>query len=220
MNMKKNVMLEIKEIPITFDPLDHGYPSEVCKISGDPKFLLKMKKYPQQTIETIEALMIKYPKVPVLYNFAAATYQRLGNDDRSCALVEQCYQLFPDYVFGVCNYVHLLTFTKENKDAFAQIFEGKFHLPDAFPKRTTFHVSEVCYFYSLQGAYWVFKEEIRAAKTLLSMIQGLDAEDVKVIILENLIAEVQAKPFFESILNKIAVRKHRLLSKRKKMTQD
>ena len=213
-----NSTSEIKEIHFTYDAIDRDCPREVSEIASNAASLARLRTHPDEMIGKLEPLLQKYPKIPVLYNYMAAAQQALGNEDEAFALLEKCYKQFPDYVYGACSYVQMLN-VKGNREAFAQVFDEKFDIDDAFPRTKIFHASEVIYFYGLQGMYRINKGEIDRATAILEMIKPLDASNDLVKNLEVRIALFNVIPTFEALIQgnsrSLPAGKRRMTKKRK-----
>lgn len=182
---KNNEVPGQRKTRITNNPIDHGYPPEVDAIASDPTVRKNLKLKPQESIEKLEALRVKYPDVPVLYNYLSVAYEEVGNAEKSNELVEQCYKLFPNYLWGQCSYVGMLFFVKHNHEAFNLVFGGKLDLCDVSPNREMFHVSEAILFYYMLGYHFAFHCDFAQASHMLSIIKKLDKNSYLVICLEN-----------------------------------
>lgn len=119
--------------------------------------------HPDQMIPELIALMQTYPDIPVFYNYLSVAYAQIGKFEERNAVMMECYERFPDYLFGRINYAEICLENGEI-DKIPEIFDGKFDLSLLYPQRSTFHISEYASFAGIIGVYCVLIGERTAAK--------------------------------------------------------
>jgi hypothetical protein len=172
-SLPNNVILKITRINITFDPLPHKYSEEVMLFIERMYATGLRKGVVQESIKDLNILIGKYPNIPVLYNYLASAYEIDKNHLQSRIISKKCYDLFPDYIFGACNWARFLFFESGDPDVISKMFKNKFDLKDAFPKRKKYHISEFEQFYVLQGYYWAAKGNLEVAKMILAFLEKI-----------------------------------------------
>ena len=109
---------------------------------------------PRQAIPELLDLMKRYPKIPMLYNYLAVAYERIGESDKAESIVLENMRKNPDYLFARLNYAQLCL-EKGEYAKIPEIFDHKFDLKLLYPKRKRFHVSEVANFTAFMGIYFL-----------------------------------------------------------------
>jgi len=154
---KKSQNFKLLEYEITTEPIhDRHYrrlPDHI-KDKIDDLYDLVHKKPDQTIISDLEALIKKYPKVLVLYNYLSVAYSRSGDEEKYQKIIQKNYRLNPDYLFARLNYAELCS-QQGNYEKIAQIFDHKFDLKLLYPKRKKFHLSEVANFMAFIGIYFL-----------------------------------------------------------------
>jgi tetratricopeptide (TPR) repeat protein len=154
---KKPQNLKLIEYEITTEPIqDRHYrrlPDHIKDKIND-LYEIVQKKPDQTVISDLEALIEKYPNVPLLYNYLSVAYARLGDQERYQKTIKKNYQLNPDYLFARLNYAELFA-QQGNYEKIAEIFDHKFDLKLLYPKRRKFHLSEVANFMGFIGIYFL-----------------------------------------------------------------
>ncbi|WP_349432216.1 hypothetical protein Q9L42_005530 [Methylomarinum sp. Ch1-1] len=120
---------------------------------------------PKPAIAELEALQVKHPDVPKIYNFLATAHSLLGNRDKVSELAETAYRKFPNYLFAKINYAQVLL-NRGKFDAVPDLFDHKFDLKLLYPKRRVFHVSEHTGFVGVLCAYYCYVGRQDIAKKL------------------------------------------------------
>ena len=154
---KKPQNLKLVEYEITTEPIhDRHYrrlPNHI-KDKIDDLYEIVQKKFDQTVISDLEALIKKYPNVPLLYNYLSMAYARSGDQEKYQKTIKKNYQLNPDYLFARLNYAELCA-QQGNYEKIAEIFDHKFDLKLLYPKRKKFHLSEVANFMGFIGIYFL-----------------------------------------------------------------
>lgn len=163
---KKSQKFKVLEYEITTEPLhDRHYrrlPDHI-KDKIDDLHDIVQKKPDQRAISDLEALIERYPKIPVLYNYLIAAYSRSGDQEKYQETIKKSYHLNPDYLFARLNYAELCA-QQGNYEKIAEIFDHKFDLKLLYPKRKKFHISEVANFMAFIGIYFLKTGEVEIAE--------------------------------------------------------
>jgi len=113
----------------------------------------KAQSHPLRAIPELNALIKKYPKLPLLYNYLSVAYSRIGQIGKAEKVVRENYRRNPDYLFARLNYAEICL-RKGDYDQVAEIFDQKYDLKLLYPKRKKFHISEVANFMGLIGLFF------------------------------------------------------------------
>lgn len=113
----------------------------------------KAQRHPRRAIPELNALIKKYPKLPILYNYLSVAYSRIGQREKAEKVVRESYRRNPDYLFARLNYAEICL-RKGDYDQVAEIFNQKYDLKLLYPKRKKFHISEVANFMGLIGLFF------------------------------------------------------------------
>lgn len=109
---------------------------------------------PAAAVPRLEALIEKYPSVPVLKNWLMVAYQSTGRNAESAAVGERLWREHPDYLFArITRAQHHLS--RGEFDKVPEVL-GKLDLKLMYPHRSVFHVSEAAALWSLL-AEWCFR---------------------------------------------------------------
>lgn len=168
-----NVLTFVK-YGITDEPLGNPWfeklPGKVRERIDDLYDMMAMN--PEQVIAEVSALIKKYPKVPLFYNYLSVAYSNRGEAEKRDAAILECYKRFPDYLFGRINYARLCL---ENGDMekIPEIFDNKLDLGMLYPQRTTFHISEYAGFAGIVGLYYISIGERKPAKLYYKMLKKM-----------------------------------------------
>ncbi len=154
---RRSQHFKLLEYEITMEPIhDRHYmrlPDHI-KDKIDDLYDLVQEKPDQTVISDLEALIEKYPKVPVLYNYLSAAYSRSGDKEKYQEAIKKNYKLNPDYLFARLNYAELFA-QQGSYEKIAEIFDHKFDLKLLYPKRKKFHLTEVANFMAFIGIYFL-----------------------------------------------------------------
>lgn len=112
---------------------------------------------PASQVKKLRALIAKHPQVPVLRNHLAVALACAGDDGEAERVIAACAAEFPDYVFGVCNFVLMLVQQGRLEEARAVIEDGpkgpRMVLSSFDAGRDTYHISEALTHASAVGHY-------------------------------------------------------------------
>jgi hypothetical protein len=99
------------------------------------------------------ALLQKYPNVPMLYSFLSSAYTAVGDQSKREATVKTCREQFPEYLFGKLALAQWYLSIGKAEDI-PEIFDGKLDLQLLYPQRTSFHISEYIGFTGVLVSYY------------------------------------------------------------------
>ncbi|BBL73680.1 tetratricopeptide repeat protein [Methylomagnum ishizawai] len=178
---KSGEELHLSSYEITHDPM----PSKKDKIPRQVKMQLEelnelVYTNPEQAIPRLLQLKSVYPKMPVLYNYLAAAYGRIGDHKSSRQLIVENYENNPDYLFAKVNYAQICL-NEGEVDKVPEIFGNKFDLKMLYPSRNRFHVTEFAGFTGVMCAYYSSTGNKELAKLWYKSLKEVapDSEMVK-----------------------------------------
>lgn len=169
---KKAQNFKLLEYKITTEPIHNRHYKRLpdhIKDKINDLYDIVQKKPDQTVISDLEALIKKYPKVPVLYNYLSIAYARSGDEEKYQKTIKKNYHLNPDYLFARLNYAELCT-QQGNYEKIAEIFDHKFELKILYPKRKIFHISEVANFMGFIGFFFFKTGKMEMAETYYNII--------------------------------------------------
>ncbi len=160
---------------ITYDPINvYRIPSAIEDEVEEMYHLARSK--PQEAIDGLERLIDRYPSIPQLYNYLCVAYSACRKNRQAEEIIKLSCQKFPDYLFAKLNYAEMCI-SKGEIDKIPEIFNNTFELSLLYPKRDTFHISEVTGFYSLMGRYCHLIGNIKQAMIYLENLKKLDPKN-------------------------------------------
>lgn len=113
--------------------------------------------------------------MPLLYNYLAVAYARIGKIDEAEAITLENIHKNPDYLFARLNYAQFCL-DRQEYAKIPEIFDYKFDLKLLYPKRRRFHISEAANFMALMGIYFLETGEREAAEQYDSILQQIAPE--------------------------------------------
>ncbi len=114
----------------------------------------QVQNQPRKAIPGLLEWIEKYPHVPQFYNYLYVAYAATGQRAKMKAAALDNYRRNPDYLFARLNYAEVLL-GRRDYDRVAEVFESKFDLKLLYPKRDTFHITEVVGFMLVVGQYFI-----------------------------------------------------------------
>lgn len=135
-------------------------------------------RYHPETIEseedeyfqTLYKLREKYVNFPPLWNYILMGYNTLRLNDKVRETIFEAYRQFPKYLFAMSSVANV--FLKEGKpEKVSEIFGGAKSLPEIYPERTVFHVTEGRAFHHTIAYYYCVKGELALAENQLKTLQ-------------------------------------------------
>lgn len=156
---------ELLSYEITTEPIeDRAYKRLPPRVKDQLETLHDMAlSQPKKAVSEIKALIQKYPRIPVLYNYLSVAYSVIGNFKKRDAVILECCEKFPDYLFGRVNYAQICL-ERGEVEKVPEIFDNKLDLKLLYPQRTKFHISEYVNFAGIIGVYYAQIGELDAAK--------------------------------------------------------
>ena len=160
---------------ITYEPIqDRKYKRLPKKVKAAIERLhFDSQKKPFQAIPELKRLVKKFPHIPILYNYLAVAYSRIGEKEKAEEISRMNIQKNPEYLFARLNYAEFFLMRKEYEKV-AEIFDHKFDLRMLYPKRRRFHISEVVNFMGFIGVYWNEIGEREAAEKYNEILQAIE----------------------------------------------
>ena len=127
-------------------------------------------------IPRLEALLGRFPDVPVVYNWLATAYGHLGEIEKYEQITKLNYQRHPGYLFAKLGMMDLCLRNGET-DRVPEILENKFDLKALYPKRNVFHITEFLSFHRIIAEYHIRKGDFKEAEALLAAMEKLAPQD-------------------------------------------
>lgn len=175
----------LKNINITFEPLDNDYPPFVMEQVASFYHKLQRKKMDYSVVEGLKKNIAKFPDVPEFKNYLAAAYDKMNKHEQRDTVLIQMLQEHPDYVFGVLQNAEF--FLQNDELAKAQeIYNDSESISELFPKRKIFHVNEIIAYYSVLTKIKTMEENWGDAGAIINMLESeIDGVDDEVSDLRN-----------------------------------
>lgn len=139
------------------------------------------REKPYRAIPKLEKLIKKYPDQTSFFNYLFLAYALSGQKDKARQILERTMRLFPDYLFGVANYVPLYP---ETRWVISQGHKlGKNLSITDWPIRAngTYHTTELLAFERAAIVYLVHQEKYQEAKDRINRLLkfGAEEEDIR-----------------------------------------
>jgi hypothetical protein len=132
-----------------------------------------VEKKPDQTVVSeLEALIDRYPKIPMLYNYLSMAYFRIGDQENYEKSIKKNYQLNPDYLFARLNYAQLCDQQGEH-EKIAEIFNHKFDLKLLYPKRKNSIYRKLLISWELLAAIFLKQGKWNLPKSIIKFLLNL-----------------------------------------------
>ena len=173
--MDTDIVLELSEFDISFDKMESKYQRKLSEktLAEINEILRIVDSDPETAIDRIINLLEKNPNNPILKNHLSAAYSRAGQHDKAELVAFDNYEKYPDYLFAKTNYAQICIWhDKINK--IPAIFEHNFNLRSLYPKRKTFHISEIMSFMEIMSIYFYKIGENRTAMHYYDFMKQLD----------------------------------------------
>jgi len=166
--------LKVLEYGITYEALkDQKLEKLPVEVKGRLEYLYDMIFHnPKKAILELESLIERYPYIPQFYNYLSSAYLNIGELEKMESIVLESYEKFPDYLFSRLNYAQYCL-SKGEYDEIPKIFNNKFDLKLLYPRRNTFHISEVVHFAGVIGYYHAKIGKNQVAKVFYNMLRQL-----------------------------------------------
>ncbi|MEI6754045.1 MAG: DUF1186 domain-containing protein [Paludibacter sp.] len=131
---------------------------------------IKVQKKKNSAIKELNDLIKKYPGIPAFRNYLSSLYNMQGNQFMSNEVNRKIRELFPDYVQGYLNEINIALQKKELERA-SEILAQKTDIKSLFPKRESFHFSEVVGFYHTFFNYNIETKNCEQAQICIDIIK-------------------------------------------------
>lgn len=153
---------------------------------------------PKRAKKEVEAFLQKHPHHPEVLNLLTDLYLSARKMRKANRLIEENYRHNPDYLFAKINFADLCLRKKEAQKI-PEIFNYKLNLPEQYPNKKMFHISEFRGFMILMGFYHLSIEKRSAAEGYHYLAARLDPEHPSTKILEKKIYYI---PLFKRFILK------------------
>ena len=120
-------------------------------------------KNPKKAKRDVEIFRSKHPDHPEVLNLLTYIYLSCGKMRQGNGLIEKNYAKNSNYLFAKINFADLCL-RRKNPQCIPHIFNKKFSLPELYPNKQLFHVSEFRGLMSLMGFYQIAIGNDQAAK--------------------------------------------------------
>ncbi len=169
--------IRVLEYAITYDQIGTPEYKRLPKSAKDrlDELYEEAQRKPQKAIPGLLELKEKYPDMPQIYNFLAAAYSILGDDEKADAVIDEILQKRPDYLFARINKAQIYLAKKEY-EKIPELFGHKFDLKLLYPHRKVFHISEVTNFMGVMGLYFARTNQREQAEKYNEILQQLDPD--------------------------------------------
>ncbi len=163
---------------ITYEPLDlEKYSQE--ELDKQTKIYIELHD-PLVTINELHKLIKelkrciqKWPDNPIFHNYLFTAYRISGKTHLAQRESGIIVDRFPDYFFGKLSHAQLLIENGRIEEVPA-VFNGNFALPEAFPNRENFHISEFISFNTVMSMYFFEKDDINSAYLYCKMNASME----------------------------------------------
>lgn len=181
-------------LTITEDPIPDP---EIEALSGaDRRAVMDVNEAlyarPAEQVERIRELIAKHPRILMLRSHLYVALSHAKQDVEAERVVAALAAEFPEYIFGVCNYVLLLMQTGRIDEARAIMETGprgwRFSLTSFDATRDTFHITEAVTLAVTLGRYFLATGRTREAGTQLEMLEQIAPDHPDCTRLAHLIA--------------------------------
>ncbi|TXI88781.1 MAG: hypothetical protein E6Q36_04690 [Chryseobacterium sp.] len=159
----------------------------------------KASTHPKQAKKELEAFLVKHPHHPELLNLLTYLYLSLRKLRKGNRLIEENYRHNPDYLFSKINYADLCL-RKKCPQKIPEIFNYKLNLPELYPNKKMFHISEFRGFMILMGFYHLAIGRRSAAEGYHYLAARVDPEHPSTKILDKKIYYI---PFYKRFILKL-----------------
>ncbi len=171
-------VIYISEYTITDEPMLPPAYSRLPEAVQDrmEELFYDIRIHPREAIEELTALQKLYPHIPQIGNYLVAAYQQAGEDEKAEQIARENLRRHPNYLFARINVAEFLL--KRGKyDKIPKLFDNKFDLKMLYPRRNTFHITEVVSFMGLMGRYFAGIGQRETAQTYYNMLREIAPHD-------------------------------------------
>jgi len=125
-----------------------------------------------ELMPSLEALGERCPNVACVWNWMMTVAMKSGDEERSLRLAEEIFRRFPDYIFGISQWVMTLL-GRGDIDEATRVLDGRLGLAAWWPERRRYHATEFVTFNSMLGHYFLATGEHKAAGAQFEMIRDI-----------------------------------------------
>lgn len=194
----KERLTKLRDLIITNEPIDlSDIPHEV-----DIKVYDMIFTRPDKAIGLLLGYLEKFSDHPILLNWLICAYQLDDQPEKSLPLIKKNYDKNPTYLFARINYgMHEL---KENNNhkVVPTIFNDILWLPDLYPERKLFHITEVESFYHLVALYYIKDDQLENAQAMIDLLETCGSSPKLVGGLESFLNLKRGFAHFQKFLQK------------------
>ncbi len=156
--------------------------------SGDPSVIPELKK-----------LIEKYPNYPVISNYLSNCYRRSGKIRQAREVERENLRINPDYLFARVNVA--AKYIEDGKlDDVRKILGENLRLSEIHRVDRKIHIAEWASYYQIVGLYYVDKDELLAAQSIINAFYHYGLHDEQSELLESCIHSARMLKFNERIL--------------------
>lgn len=165
------VVLEMLSFEITEDPIPD--PTLDRLRPEDREMILevgyRVMEGATDQVPILERLAREFPQVPKVYNYLATAYSNAGLYAKAEECAEEAYSRFPNYLFAMVNYAHVLLRRRHIRRV-EEILHNRFSIHLWITDRKLYHVSEYVAFNGLVARYFSAIGEDETAERYYKML--------------------------------------------------
>lgn len=154
---------------------------------------------PRQAKKKVALFLEKHPHHPEILNLFTYLHLSLRKIRKANRLIEENYEHNPDYLFAKINFADLCLRRKQPQKI-PEIFNQKFNLPELYPNKKMFHVSEFRGFMTLMGLYHLSIGKRSAAEGYHYLAARISPNHPST---KNLEKNLYYQPFYKSFILKL-----------------
>ncbi|MEX2233186.1 MAG: hypothetical protein WD824_13570 [Cyclobacteriaceae bacterium] len=167
-----------KEVMIAYDAIEMPYFNREEEQEESQKIYEALKtakkKHEFKALKTkLHDMIAANPENPVYHNYLSLCAR---NNPEFRAIVENTVKKFPDYLFGKIALANLLLEDDKLEDV-EKLFNNAYTLPDLYPDRKTFHITELIGFNSTMMRIFLRKQDIAQVNINCEMIYEMSGDD-------------------------------------------
>jgi hypothetical protein len=124
----------------------------------------------------LDHLIEKYPQKPFLWNYLGIVHSINSETEQMEKVVYETVKRFPDYLFGLTG-LAMINIRKGNLEQAFEILKGSHTLPQLYPHRRKFHISEVEAFHHTLIHYHCAASHLEAAEAHLKLLRAVSERE-------------------------------------------
>ena len=126
-----------------------------------------------QAIQELQSLLQQFPDEPLLLDYLADIYKRVGDQALYQQIIRNNYRQFPYSIFMRCAYADLCLKERRITEA-AKAIDYTFDLAALYPKKEVFHIMEIITFQSFLTRYFCSLKEYNRAMSSIHLLYTID----------------------------------------------